>query len=134
MTLRFATQILAVVITALSVAPAPAAVCQGKSMTLDEIADVIKTAPTCGAGMAIFRDCQLGSSGDLALGAAARETCEADFLAKLPTPQKHVYQREIRACARKYAGESGTMYRSFEAFCSAEVAQRYSQRALRRSR
>ena len=32
-------------------------------------------------------------------------------------------------CDRKYRNESGTMYRSFTAFCRAEVAQRYSRQA-----
>jgi hypothetical protein len=113
---------------------ASAAICQGKSMTLDEIADVLKAAPTCNASMKIFQDCSLSSSGDLQLGAAVQERCEADFLAKLQTPQKHVYEREIKACNGKYANQSGTMYRSWEGFCAAEVAQRYSQRALKRSR
>jgi hypothetical protein len=114
------------------IAPALGAVCQGESMTLDQIADVIKAAPTCDAGMKIFQDCSLSSSGDLQLGAAVREKCEADFLPKLQTPQKHVYEHEIKACGTKYAGKDGTMYRSWEAFCSAEVAQHYSQRALKR--
>ena len=35
---------------------------------------------------------------------------------------------------RKYRNESGTMYISFTAFCRAEVAQRYSQRALKTRR
>ncbi len=117
------------------IAPAAsAAICQGKSMTLDEIADVLKAAPTCDASMKLFQDCSLSSSGDLQLGAAVQERCEADFLAKLQTPQKHVYEHEIKACNGKYANLSGTMYRSWEGFCAAEVAQRYSQRALKRSR
>ena len=33
-------------------------------------------------------------------------------------------------CDRKYRNQSGTMYLSFAAFCRAEVAQRYSQKAL----
>jgi hypothetical protein len=35
----------------------------------------------------------------------------------------------MRVCDRKYRNEEGTMYRSFTAFCRAEVAQRYSQKA-----
>jgi hypothetical protein len=38
------------------------------------------------------------------------------------------------ACDRKYQNESGTMYRSFTAFCRAEVAQRYARRALKSAR
>jgi hypothetical protein len=37
----------------------------------------------------------------------------------------------MRVCDGKYRNKSGTMYLSFAAFCRAEVAQRYSQRALK---
>jgi hypothetical protein len=116
------------------IAPAHASICQGKSLTLDETVDVIKAAPTCDASMKLFQDCSYSASGDVSLGAAVREKCEADFLSKLPDPQKHVYQREQQACLRKYVHESGTMYVSWSAFCGAELAQRYSQRALKLKR
>ena len=45
--------------------------------------------------------------------------------------KKKAYQREMQVCDRKYRNESGTMYISFTAFCRAEVAQRYSQKALK---
>ncbi len=112
-------------------APAHASICQGKSLTLDETVAVIKAAPTCDASMKLFQDCSYSASGDVSLGAAVVEKCEADFLSKLKDPQKHVYQREQQACLRKYAHESGTMYVSWSAFCGAELAQRYSQRALK---
>lgn len=115
-------------------APAHASICQGKSLTLDETVDVIKAAPTCNASMKLFQDCSYSASGDVSLGAAVREKCEADFLSKLKDPQKHVYQREQQACLRKYAHESGTMYVSWSAFCGAELAQRYSRTALKLKR
>ena len=40
------------------------------------------------------------------------------------TPQKSAYSRARQACETKYARESGTMYRSFEAFCLAQAAHR----------
>ena len=49
----------------------------------------------------------------------------------LSTARKQAYQREMRVCDRKYRTKSGTMYLSFTAFCRAEIAQRYSQRALK---
>ena len=112
-------------------AVAHASICQGKSLSLDETVDVIKAAPTCEASMKLFQDCSYSASGDVSLGAAVREKCEADFLSQLKDPQKHVYQRGQRACLRKYVHESGTMYVSWSAFCGAELAQRYSQRALK---
>jgi len=63
-----------------------------------------------------------------------RSRAEGDFLSRLRAPQKHVYECELSACDRKYVHEEGTKYLSFAAFCSAEVAQRYSQRALKLSR
>ena len=62
---------------------------------------------------------------------AVEKKCEADFLAHLKPPQEQSYRRELRVCDRKYRNQSGTMYISFTAFCRAEVAQRYSQRALK---
>lgn len=113
-------------------APAHASICQGKSLSLDETVAVIKAEPTCDASMKLFQDCSYSASGDVSLAAAVREKCEADFLPKLSTPQKQIYQRGQQACLRKYVHESGTMYVSWSAFCGAELAQRYSQRARKR--
>jgi len=118
------------VVLSLSTGPALAAVCLNKSMTLDEIIDVINAAPGCARAMKVFEDCEFGSSGDVQLGAAVEKKCEADFLKRLTGPQKLAYQREMQACDRKYENEDGTMYRSFTAFCRAEVAQHYSRRPL----
>lgn len=119
------------VIVAFSAGPALAAVCLDKSMTMDEIVDAISATPGCGRAMKLFKDCEFGTSGDAQLGAAVEKKCEADFLKRLPAPQKLSYQRQMAVCDDKYQNESGTMYRSFTAFCRAEVAQRYSQRALK---
>lgn len=115
------------------VAPAAAEDCPAKSLQFEDIQDAIAAAPTCNRAMEIFGACEFGASGDVDLGVAVRQKCEGDFLAKLKDPQKHVYLRELRACDRKYANKSGTMYLSFAAFCSAEVSQRYSQQALKLS-
>jgi hypothetical protein len=117
------------VILSLSGGPALAAVCLGKSMTLEEIIDAINAAPGCERAMKLFEDCEYGTSGDIHLGAAVEKKCERDFLARLKEPQGHVCQSEMQVCDRKYLNEEGTMYRSFTAFCRAEVARRYSQKA-----
>jgi hypothetical protein len=111
--------------------PASAAVCQAKSITADEIIEAINAAPGCEPAMKLFQDCSFGASGDVQLGEAVEKKCEGDFLSRLKAPQKRAYRREMALCDRKYRNESGTMYRSFTAFCRAEVAQRYSQRALK---
>jgi hypothetical protein len=115
----------------LAAAPALASICLGKSMTLDETVGAINAAPGCERAMKLFEACEYGTSGDIHLGAAVEKKCEANFLKRLKAPQKLTYQREMGVCDRKYQNESGTMYRSFTAFCRAEVAQRYSRRALK---
>ncbi|WFU81360.1 hypothetical protein QA645_00995 [Bradyrhizobium sp. CIAT3101] len=124
---------LAVVAIVLSVAatPARAMVCMDTSMTLDEVADTISAQKSCESAMKVFRDCELTASGDVQLGAAVEKKCEADFKPGLSAAQTQAYKREMHACDIKYRNKSGTMYLSFTAFCRAEVAQRYSQRALK---
>ena len=114
-----------------SAGPALASICLGKSMTLDETIDAINATPGSERAMKLFEDCEYGTSGDIHLGAAVEKKCERDFLARLKPSQKQLYRREIRVCDRKYQNKDGTMYRSFTAFCRAEVAQRYSRRALK---
>jgi hypothetical protein len=114
-----------------SARPALASICLGKSMTLDETVNAINATPGCDRAMKLFEACEYGTSGDIHLGAVVEKKCERDFLARLKEPQKQLYQSEMRVCDRKYRNEEGTMYRSFTAFCRAEVAQHYSRRALK---
>ena len=111
--------------------PARAMVCMDKSMTLDEVAGTIGAQKGCERAMKLFQDCQLTASGDVQLGAAVEKKCEADFKPGLSAAQTQAYKRAMRTCDLKYRNKSGTMYLSFTAFCRAEVAQRYSQRALK---
>jgi hypothetical protein len=114
-------------------APAMAADCPAKSTQMDDIIDAINAAPGCDRAMTIFEACEFGTSGDVQFGAVVEKKCEGDFLGRLTPPKKQAYQHEMRVCDRKYRNESGTMYLSFTAFCRAEVAQRYSQRARKTS-
>ncbi len=122
------------VMFAMGPTPTFAIVCLHESMTMDEVVKVIGTAPSCERAMAIFKDCQMSTSGDIHLGEAVEKKCEGDFLARLTPPRKAAYQRQMDACDRKYRNESGTMYRSFTAFCRAEIAQRYARQALKAKR
>jgi hypothetical protein len=115
------------VILALGSAPA-------RAMTLDEIVDAINAAPGCERAMKLFQEWSYGTSGDIRIGAAVERKCESDFLTRLTARRKNAYQREMEVCDRKYHGQSGTMYRSFTAFCRAQVAQRYSRQARKTSR
>jgi hypothetical protein len=101
--------------------------------TLDrqEIEGLLGNAPSCQRAMALFELCQFGAGGDVGLGEIVTHKCEGDFLSKLNRTQKRAYQREQLRCQRKYSNQSGTMYRSFEAFCGAGVARNYSARFLK---
>jgi hypothetical protein len=105
--------------------------CPAKSSSMDDIIAVLNAAPNCDRAMKLFEACAYGASGDVQFGEAVEKTCEADFLKDLKPAQKPGYQRELQACDRKYRNKSGTMYLSATAFCRAEVAQRYSRRALK---
>lgn len=117
------------VVFSLAAASARAQDCPAKSTQMDDIIVALNEAPNCDRAMKVFEACEFGATGDVRLGAIVEKKCEGDFLAGLKDPQRHVYQREMRVCDRKYRNESGTMYLSFTAFCRAIVAQRYSHKA-----
>jgi len=103
--------------------------CPAGSTLMDDVIAALNEAPDCDRAMKVFEACEYGTSGDIRFGAVVEKKCERDFLPHLAEPQSHLYQRDLRACDRKYRNQEGTMYRSFTAFCRAEVAQRYSQKA-----
>jgi hypothetical protein len=119
------------VVLSLTAVSARAEDCPAKSTQFEDIVVALKEAPSCDRAMKIFEACEYGTSGDIRFGAVVENKCEADFLARLTAPQRQFYQREMRLCDLKYRNKDGTMYRSFTAFCRAEVAQRYSRRALK---
>jgi hypothetical protein len=131
MRLRVGTATL-VLFCSIAAAPASAVVCLDNSMTIDEIVDAINKTPSCERAMNLFKDCSVSTGGDTTLGDAVGKKCERDFLSGLNPSSKAAYQRALGACDRKYRNESGTMYRSFTAFCRAEIAQRYSRQALKK--
>jgi hypothetical protein len=105
--------------------------CPAKSMMMDDIIAVLDQAPSCERARKVFEAAEFGTSGDIRFGAIVEKKCEGDFLARLKDPEKRLYQREMRVCDQKYRNQSGTMYRAFTAYCRADVAQRYSRRALK---
>jgi hypothetical protein len=128
---RLASRAVLAAIVSIAATPALSAVCMDKSMTQDGIVETINARRGCAGAMKVFRECAYTASGDIALGAAVEKKCEADFLSGLRGAQKKTYASQLKRCDDKYRNESGTMYRSFTAFCRAEVAQRYSQTALK---
>jgi hypothetical protein len=119
------------VVLCLAIGSARAEDCPAESTMIDDVIAALNEAPNCERAMKVFEACEYGTSGDIQFGAVVEKKCERDFLPRLTEPQKHIYQREMRACDRKYRNEEGTMYRSFTAFCRAEVSQRYAREALK---
>jgi hypothetical protein len=105
--------------------------CPATEHTLDAIAAAVGATSSCEESMQVFEACAYGASGDVPLGGIVVKKCEGDFLSKLGQVQRRAYDQEQTSCNRKYRNEQGTMYRSFEAFCRAQVAQTYSRRGLR---
>lgn len=94
----------------------------------DKISDAIEKAPCCAAAQKVFEACAYVASIDSMFGGLVTEKCEKGFLTKLTPAQSKTYNREKDACAKKYAKQEGTMYRSFEAMCVSKLAVGYSKR------
>jgi hypothetical protein len=124
----------AISIVAMTIAPATAATLDCPSRDRDNILDLLDQAPTCEQSLAQFQACSYGASGDVALSEVVIRKCEGDFLTKLSKSQRQSYDRQQKQCSLKYRNESGTMYRSFEAFCSANLAKDYARRFAKGSK
>jgi hypothetical protein len=108
--------------------PAIPAIAECPTPDGEKILELLDRAPTCSKALSLFEACSYGASGDVGLSEVVVKKCEGDFLTRLSASQRQTYYRKQKWCARKYQKESGTMYRSFEAFCSANLAKIYSQR------
>ncbi len=102
--------------------------CPIQEFSLEAREEAIRKAATCKQALGVMEACAYVASGYTALGSAVVEKCEAGFLPRLSKEQRRSYDRDIRRCNNKYRNESGTMYRSFEAFCRAELAVRTETR------
>jgi hypothetical protein len=112
--------VLAVSAMLLLAAPALAKDCPVQDFSSEAIEEAIRKAPTCRQSMEIMEACAFGATGDTGLSSAVRERCEPEFMSKLSQAQKRAYAQEQKRCDQKYARQSGTMYRSFTAFCQAK--------------
>lgn len=124
----FSRMVLAVSALLLFVAPVRAKDCPVEESSLDAREDAIRKAPSCRQALEIMEACAYGATGDTGLSGAVHERCEPEFLAKLSRAQKRAYEREQRRCDDKYVRQSGTMYRSFTAFCQAQSTVNYARR------
>ena len=98
--------------------------CPIQALDSETIAKGIQDAPTCDASLKLFDRCNFGSGADTELGEIVTQKCGALFEGKLSSQQQRAYARAIKVCNTKYARESGTMYRAFEASCRAQAAHR----------
>jgi hypothetical protein len=121
-------------IVAMATAPVAAPIEDCPTRGGDNILDLLDQAPTCEKALAFFEACAYGSSGDVGLSEVVIRKCEGDFLTKLSKSQRQAYDQGQKRCWRKYRNESGTMYRSFEAFCSANLAKNYARRFAKGSK
>lgn len=94
----------------------------------DEILALLDQAPTCETSLALFQVCAYGASGDVGLSEVVIDKCESVFRARLSRSQRRAYQAGQARCARKYRNESGSLYRSAEAFCRADLAKSFADR------
>jgi len=120
--------VLAVSAMLLIITPVRAKDCPVKEFSLDAREDAIRKAPTCKQALEIMEACAYGATGDTGLSGAVHERCEPEFLPRLSKSQKRAYHREQKRCDAKYARQSGTMYRSFTAFCQAQSTVAYARR------
>ena len=121
----------AAVLFAIGVAPAAAATVDCPTLHHDDILELLRQAPTCEKSLVLFEACSHGTSGDVELSKVVIRKCESNFLIKLSKSQRQAYDQQQKRCSRKYQNEDGTLYRSFEAFCSAVLARDYTRRYVR---
>jgi hypothetical protein len=134
MALRFGLGLVAAMVVAITAhaAPKPKAEpeCQieGGPFDLDKVEKALQDAPTCSKSLQLFSHCQMGAGSDVHTAGIITEKCEAEFLPRLTKARRQAYKREQNRCYRKYRNEQGSMYRSAEAYCAAEVAERHARR------
>lgn len=95
---------------------------------LEAEAKILRATKDCAAAHKIFDACLWGSTADVQRGAIVREICESGFLSRLKPEAAKAYQTKISACGKKYAKQSGTMYRSMEAACATKAARNFWER------
>jgi hypothetical protein len=122
MKLRILVALSVVALVAPSLATAADGECPVQSYDIDEIAKAVHNAPSCVASLAMFERCAMGATSDVTVGDIVVGKCEAVFEGKLSAVQKRAYGRAQTICEKKYIKETGSMYRSFEAFCYAKAA------------
>ncbi len=85
-----------------------------------EVVKAIDSQKTCYEASQIATSCAYGSTLDLGIIEAASRVCTQN-IESWPLFHKWIQTNLKKSCLNKYKKESGTMYRSAEAFCQLEV-------------
>jgi hypothetical protein len=115
---------LPIVLVLIYARPALAAECPAASS--EAVLSALRTARSCRGAAQTYRACTRATTQDVQFAEAVVGKCESGFVARLTPKQRASYQRQIRS-ERKYARETGTMYRSFAASCRVNVALRFAR-------
>jgi hypothetical protein len=91
----------------------------------DKILEAIDGGGSCYVAAGIAESCAFGSSLDVQLVASATAVCERGF-GEMTDAHEHAYDTLLGKCAAKYENESGTLYRSMNAFCNLEVTKLFT--------
>lgn len=92
----------------------------------DKISEAIDGAGSCYTAAGIAEACAFGSSLDVSFVASATAICERGFAA-MTAAHKAAYETLLGKCGAKYENESGTLYRSMNAYCNLEVTHLFNQ-------
>ena len=105
--------------------PAFAAECPAASS--DAVLSALRNARSCRGAAQTYKACTRATTQDVPFAEAVVGKCESGFVARLTPKQRASYRRQMSRCERKYARQTGTMYRSFEASCRVNVALRFAR-------
>ena len=114
-----------VFLVTMSVSAASAAECPAAST--DDVLSALRNARSCRGAAQTYRACTRATTQDVEFAEVVVGKCESGFIARLKPKQRASYRRQMSRCERKYARQTGTMYRSFEASCRVNVALRFAR-------
>jgi hypothetical protein len=114
-----------VFLVTMSVSASSAAECPAAST--DEVLSALRNARSCRGAAQTYRACTRATTQDVGFAEVVVGKCESGFIARLKPKQRASYRRQMSRCERKYAWQTGTMYRSFEASCRVHVALRFAR-------
>jgi hypothetical protein len=111
----------------MSISTASAAECPAASS--GAVLSDLRDARSCRRAAQTYKSCTRATTQDVDFAEVVVGKCESGFLARLKPTQRASYRRQMSRCERKYARQTGTMDRSFEASCRVNVALRFARTA-----